>query len=197
MREQEKRAAPKTVKAAKQEVLTGSVPEYSNTTAIAKLLGKTVRRIQQLTQEGVLETEVPPSGGARKYRTCETVQRYLAHIEKKAQETGENGRTAELNLKKLEAEVELKESQGQLHRLKTAIAEGKYIPAEQATEELAAFMLSFKKFALNIPSRVVGTLSGFADAVATRSMEKTMRQEVERLLTAYASAAKKQEGEDS
>lgn len=196
MREQEKKAAPKTTKAVKQEVLTGSVPEYSNSAAIAKLLGKTVRRIQQLTQEGVLETEVPHGGGTRKYRTCETVQRYLVHVEKKAQETGESGRTAELNLKKLEAEVELKESQGQLHRLKTAIAEGKYIPAEQATEELAEFMLSFKKFALNIPSRAVGTLSGFADAVTTRSLEKTMRQEVEQLLKAYVSAAKKQEGED-
>ncbi len=119
MAERAKKPAKKAAKTEKPAVLTGAVPEWSNTTAIAKILGKTVRRIQQLTQEGVLETEVPPNGGARKYRTCETVQRYIAHVEQKAQETGENGRTAELNLKKLEAEVELKESQGQLHRLKT------------------------------------------------------------------------------
>jgi phage terminase Nu1 subunit (DNA packaging protein) len=170
-------------------VLTGAVPEWSNTTAIAKILGKTVRRIQQLTQEGVLETEVPPGGGARKYRTCETVQRYVAHVEQKAQETGENSRTAELNLKKLEAEVELKESQGQLHRLKTAIAEGKYISAEQATEELAEFMAAFKKFTMNIPPRMAGTLSGYTDALTVRTMEKSMRKELETMLAAFADAA--------
>ena len=176
-------------------MLNSNVPEWSNTTAIAKLLGKTVRRIQQLTQEGVLETEVPPSGGARKYRTCETVQKYIAHVEAKAQETGENSRTAELNLKKLEAEVELKESQGQLHRLKTAIAEGKYISADQATEELAEFMAAFKKFAMNIPPRVVGTLTGYVDAITVRATEKTMRKELETMLAAFADAAMEQQEE--
>lgn len=182
-----------TAKTDKPAVLTGAVPEWSNATAIAKLLGKTVRRIQQLTQEGVLETEIPPSGGARKYRTCETVQRYIAYVEQKAHETGENSRAAELNLKKLEAEVELKESQGQLHRLKTAIAEGRYIPADQATEELADFMAAFKKFAMNIPPRMSGTLSGYADAVAVRGIEKALRKELEQMLSAFADSVLEQQ----
>lgn len=182
-----------TAKTDKPAVLTGAVPEWSNTTAIAKLLGKTVRRIQQLTQEGVLETEIPPSGGARKYRTCETVQRYVAYVEQKAHETGENSRAAELNMKKLEAEVELKESQGQLHRLKTAIAEGRYIPADQATEELADFMAAFKKFAMNIPPRMSGTLSGYADAVAVRGIEKALRKELEQMLSAFADSVLEQQ----
>ena len=178
-----------TAKAEKPVVMSGAVPEWSSTTAISKLLGKTVRRIQQLTQEGVLETEVPPGGGARKYRTCETIQRYIAHVEQKAQETGENSRTAELNLKKLQAEVDLKESQGQLHRLKTAIAEGKYISADQATEELAEFLATFKKFAMNIPPRMAGTMSSYADAVTVRAMEKSMRKELEALLAAFSDGA--------
>ena len=103
----------KRAKSEKPAVLSGTVPEWSSTTVISQLLGKTVRRVQQLTQEGVLETEIPPGGGARKYRTCATIQRYVAYVEAKAQETGENSRAAELTLKKLEAEVELKESQGQ------------------------------------------------------------------------------------
>lgn len=188
-----KKGKKTTAKTDKPAVLTGAVPEWSNTTAIAKLLGKTVRRIQQLTQEGVLETEIPPSGGARKYRTCETVQRYVAYVEQKAHETGENSRAAELNLKKLEAEVELKESQGQLHRLKTAIAEGRYIPADQATEELADFMAAFKKFAMNIPPRMSGTLSGYADAVAVRGIEKALRKELEQMLSAFADSVLEQQ----
>lgn len=181
-----------TKKTDKPAVLSGTVPEWASTTVIAQLLGYSVRRIQQLTQEGILETEVPPGGGARKYKTCETIQRYVAHIEQKAQETGENSRAAELALKKLEAEVELKESQGQLHRLKTAIAEGKYIPADQATEELEEFVARFKRFALNIPARMAGTMSAHVDAVTVRAMEKSMRKELEAMLAAFADAAEEQ-----
>ena len=187
-----KKAAPKKPAAPKKAttpaVLTGTVPEWANSTAIAQLLGKTTRRIQQLTQDGILETEVPPGGGARKYRTCETIQRYIAHVEQKAQEVGEGGRLAELNLKKLEAEVALKESQGSLHRLKTAIAEGKYIPAEQATEELAEFMAAFQKFAMTIPARMAGTMAGYADAITIRNAQKAIRKELETMLTAYVDA---------
>lgn len=168
-------------------------PEYSpgvgQHTAVAKLLGKTTRRIQQLTQDGVLETEVPPGGGARKYKTCETIQRYIAHIEQKAQETAAASSTAELNLRKLEAEVELKESQGQLHKLKTAIAEGKYIKAEEATRDLTDFMAMFKKFAMNIPPRAVKSIAGYADPQTARAMERAMRKELEDMLAVFVDAA--------
>lgn len=194
MEEKAKKAPPKKAARGKTEkpVILNTVPEWASTAAIGTLLGKGTRRIQQLTQDGVLETEIPPGGGVRKYRTCETIQRYIAHIEQKAQEAGEKGRTAELTLKKLEAEVELKESQGQLHKLKTAIAEGKYIPASQATEDLEEFMAGFKKFAMNIPPRAVGTLSGYTDAVTIRAMEKAMRKELETMLAAFADAALEQ-----
>ena len=73
-----KKAAPKKPKAEKPAVLTGTVPEWSSTGVIAQMLGfKGCRRVQQLTQDGVLETEIPPGGGARKYRTCETIQAVL------------------------------------------------------------------------------------------------------------------------
>lgn len=182
-------------KASGAEVLTGTVPEWATTTVIAQLLGKTVRRVQQLTQEGILETQVPPQGGTRKYRTCETVQRYLSRVAQKAQEAGDRGRAAQLALKKLEAEVELKESQGQLHRLKTAIAEGKYLPARQATEDLAEFLARFRVFALQIPPRIAGTLAGYTDALTVRTMEQSMRNEVEGMLAAFVDAAQPEEAQ--
>ena len=171
----------------KRETAPG-VPEWVNSRAIAKLVGKSARRVQQLTQDGVLETEVPPGGGARKYQTCETIQRYIAHVEQRALNLGEGGRLAELNLKKLEAEVALKESQGSLPRLKTAIAEGKYLPAEQAAGELAEFMAAFQAFALTIPARMAGALSGYADALTIRSVQKAIRKELETMLTAFVDA---------
>lgn len=184
-----KRAAGGAAKAEKPVVLSGTVPEWSSTTVIAQLLGKTVRRIQQLTQEGVLETETPPGGGARKYKTCETVQRYIAHIEQKAQETGEKSRTAELALKKLEAEVKLKESQGQLASMKADIAEGRYIETAAATEQLAEFMDTFKNFAMNIPGRVAGTVGNYTDAATARAIERATRKELEDMLSLFVAAA--------
>ena len=139
-------------KAEKAPAALTAVPEWASTTAVAKLLGKTTRRIQQLTQDGVLETE-------------------------------------ELNLRKLEAEVELKESQGQLHKLKTAIAEGKYIKAEEATRDLADFMAMFKKFAMNIPPRAVKSIAGYADPQTARAMERAMRKELEDMLAVFVDAA--------
>lgn len=176
-------------KAKAPEALTGTVPEWANSTAIAQLLGKTTRRIQQLTQDGVLETEVPPGGGARKYKTCDTIGRYIAYVEEKAQEVGSGGKLAELNLKKLTAEVELKESQGTLHKLKTAIQEGKYIPADQATEELTEFMEDFRRFLNAIPARISGTMAGYTDTVTARAMEKSMRGELEDMLSTFVGAA--------
>ena len=41
----------KRAKSEKPAVLSGTVPEWSSTTVISQLLGKTVRRVQQLTQE--------------------------------------------------------------------------------------------------------------------------------------------------
>lgn len=180
---------PATPKKAKPDILSGTVPEWANPTAIGKLLGKSVRRIQQLTQDGVLETEIPPGGGARKYRTCATVQRYIAHVEQKAQETGERGRTAELNLKKLEAEVKLKESQGQLAGIKADIAEGRYIETTTATEQLAEFMSAFRSFVMNIPSRVAGTVGSYTDAATARAIERATRKELEDMLALFVSAA--------
>lgn len=195
MAERAKKTTAKA-KTTKPTALTGTVPEWASTTVIAQLLGYSVRRIQQLTQEGILETEVPPGGGGRKYRTCETIQKYVAHVEEKAKETGEGSRASELALKKLEAEVELKESQGQLHKLKTAIAEGKYISTDQATEDLAELMAAFKKFALNIPPRLSGTMSGVADAITVRSIEKDLRKEIEIMLNNFTNAATEQREEE-
>ena len=185
-----KKTAPKKPKAEKPKVLTGTVPEWASAAVIAKLLGfKGVRRIQQLTQDGVLETEIPLGGGARKYRLCETVQRYIAHVKQKAQETGEKSRTAELSLKKLEAEVKLKESQGQLASIKADIAEGRYIETAEATEQLAEFMDTFRSFAMSIPNRVAGTVGNYTDAATARAIERATRRELEDMLALFVSSA--------
>lgn len=179
-----KEAAAKPEKAA----VLSEVPEWANCEAIAKLLGLTARRVQQLRQDGELTTEKPPGMGARKYRTCETIQKYIAMRERKAGAKGDDGKIQELTLRKLKAEVALKESQGELHRLKTAIAERKYIAADAASEELAAFLLEFKKLAAAIPVRAARAIPEYGDTALVRSIEKQIRAELDGLLASFSGA---------
>lgn len=172
----------------KAAVLT-AIPEWADAGAIGDLVGLSERRIQQLTRSGVLETGTPPGRKAKKYPTCKTVQRYIAHVKQKALEDAEGvAEVEELSLKKLRAEVELKESQGELHRLKTAIAAGKYVDTENAGRELAEFLRSFRQFALDMPARAVRSMPGQVDIVTAKAMEKAMRPELEAMLTAFTDA---------
>ena len=178
----------KSTAAPPPEVLT-QVPEWASTTAIAQLIGRSTRRVQQLTQDGVLSTEVPPGGGARRYRTARTIQDYMAWQEQKIRDELSGSTLEELTIKKLQAEVELKESQGALHKLKTAIAEGKYLPAEQVQGDLSDFLRRLKQFADRIPARVAGTMSGYLDRAAARAMKKDLQQELDGLFEAFVAAA--------
>ena len=48
-----------------------------------------------------------------------------------------------------------------------------------------------------VPPRMAGTMSGYADAVAIRAMEKAMRKELESLLAAFSDGAIMEEREDA
>lgn len=172
----------------KAAILT-AVPGWADADAIGELVGRSGRTIQSLARRGVLETEAPPGWKAKKYPTCKTIQRYIAHVKQEAEEkTGCASDLEELGLKKLRAEVELKESQGELHRLKTAIAAGKYVDTENAGRELAEFLRSFRQFALDMPARAVRSMPGQVDAVTAKAMERAMRTEMEAMLNTFTDA---------
>jgi len=172
----------------KAPILT-AIPGWADAKAIAQLVGCSERMIQIRARSGDLRTEVPPGHKARKYPTCESVQRYIEYQKQLVRnKTACSSDMEELSLKKLRAEVELKESQGQLHRLKTAIAEGKYLDTESAGRELAAFLRSFRQFALDMPARAVRSMPGQVDAVTAKAIEKAMRTELEAMLSAFTDA---------
>ena len=58
-------------------------------------------------------------------------------------------------------------------------------------------MDTFKHFALNIPSRVAGTVAGYTDAATARAIEKSTRKELEDMLTLFADAAMLAPGEEA
>ncbi len=165
---------------------------YSRTESIAALFGVTVRRVQQLTQEGIIKTtEILDENNrtVRRYETVPTIQKYIQYLSQKAYgKKAKTDKEIELREQKLEADIELKKSQNELHQLKTEIAAGRYISIEEVKMDYSRFFLSFKKFATSLPARVVGMIAGQLEPVEARRLEKDLADEVNRLLRAFVIA---------
>lgn len=157
---------------------------------ISSLFGVTVRRVQQLTQEGVINTVTVIEDGksVRRYELVPTIQKYIQYLSEKAYGRSKTEKEIELREQKLQADIALKESQGELHRLKTEIAAGKYISIEEVTMDYARFFVTFKKFATSMPSRIAAMLYGSIEPSEARRMEKELAGEVNRLLKSFVVA---------
>lgn len=160
---------------------------YYKTEVIANLFGVSVRRIQQLTQDGVIATVQTKQG--RRYELAPTIQRYIKYLSDKAYGKSRSETEAKLKEQKLRAEIALKESQGELHKLRTDIAAGNYISVEEVKIDYSRFFISFKKFAMSIPSKLAGRLAGFIDPVEVRQIENELQKEVTKLLKSFVVSA--------
>ena len=143
---------------------------------IAQLFGVSVRRIKQLTQDGVLET-VHISGQRNKYDLIPTIQAYIKYLSDKAY-----GREAKL-------------SQTELHQLRTAIANGKYISIEEAQADYTKFFAVLKRFCSGLPSRVVGMIGSRISPVESRELEKDLNKEINDILRTFVLAATVKDGD--
>lgn len=161
---------------------------------IAQLFGVSVRRIQQLTQDGVLET-VHISGQRNKYDLIPTIQAYIKYLSDKAYGREAKLSETELREKKLQAEIALKESQTELHQLRTAIANGKYISIEEARADYTKFFAVLKRFCSGLPSRVVGMIGSRISPVESRELEKDLNKEINDILRTFVLAATVKDGD--
>lgn len=159
---------------------------YYRVEIIAQLFGVTVRRIQQLTQEGVLPTTETVEG--RRYDLVPTIQSYVKYLSDKAYGKNRSEKENELREQKMRAEIALKESQGELHRLRTDIAAGKFISVEEVILDYTRFFVTFKNFAIAIPARVADMINGYVEPVEVRRIEKAIQGEIRRILTAFVVA---------
>lgn len=153
---------------------------------IASLFGVTVRRVQQLTQEGIISTTKTKDG--TRYELAPTIQKYIKYLSDKAYGKSKSEKEMELREQKLQAEVALKESQGEMHRLKTEIASGKYIDIEEVKMDYSRFFVVFKRFAMSLPSRMTGRISGMIEPMEVREIEKDLNEEIIRLLENFVVA---------
>ena len=92
---------------------------YCDSKVLAQVFGVSVRRIQQLTQDGTIETIDTEYG--KKYDLFPTILHFAKYQSDKLKNKGGSKREEELKMQKLEAEIALKESQGELHRYKSDV----------------------------------------------------------------------------
>ncbi len=169
----------------------GTKGNYYRPEIIAQLFSITVRRVQQLTQEGVIKTVAVTEDNrtVRRYDLVPTVQAYIQYLKEKAYgKTARTDKEIELREQKMQADIALKESQGELHRLRTSIAAGDYISIEEVQMDYAKFFVVFKKFAMSLPARVVGIISNQLEPLEARRIEKEVSDEVNRLLGSFVVA---------
>ena len=165
------------------------------TEVISQIFGVSVRRVQQLTQDGVINTVADPAGGTRKYDLIPTVQKYIQYLSDKAYGKGKSERETQLKEDKLEAEVALKKSQSDLHNLRKEIAQGKYKSIEEIQLDYQKFFVVLKKFVLSIPNRISGIIAGYVDPVTVRALETDMAKEVASMLRTFVVAGYSKEDE--
>ncbi len=167
-----------------QEEHKGS--QYVRVEIIAQFFGVTVRRVQQLTQEGIIKTTPTPEGN--RYNLVETLKTYIQYLSDKAYGKSKSEKEAELREAKLEAEIALKDSQAELHKMKREIAAGKYIDKDEVALDYQKFFITFKRFALSLPSRLVSMVSDQIRPTEARRVERELTEETKRILTAFTVA---------
>ena len=151
--------------------------QYYESKVIAQLFGVSVRRIQQLTQEGIIETTQVPGEG-RRYELVPTIQAYTKYLADKAYGREQSDREAELKEQKMKADI----------------AAGKYIAVEEVRMDYERFFVTFKNFAMSLSTRLVDESSSYVEPLEARRIEKELHQRVRNLLVAFVVAGVTNDG---
>lgn len=127
---------------------------YVEAKQIALLFGLTVRRIQQLTQDGILQTETV--GRQRRYDLLSSVRRYIDYLQKRVSERGSGGtqEDAENESRKLRADADLKQTKAEIARLELEELRGKMHRSEDVEALTTDLVFAIRGMLLALPGRL-------------------------------------------
>lgn len=134
-------------------------PNLQKTQVIAKLFGLTVRRVQQLTQEGVI-SQLDGKG----YDLLPTIQRYIKYLQDKAYGREEKAQMADLETEKLNAEIDLKRSKARMAELELKELEGKMHRSEDVEAMTTDLVLNIRSMLLALPGLLAVDLAEISTA---------------------------------
>lgn len=135
---------------------TGATPatkkNYVEAKVIATLFGLTVRRIQQLTQDGIIKTE--QVGRQRRYDLLDTVRRYIAHLQDKCNSKGGNKDDTENESRKLKADADIKAAKAEIAEMELLELKGEMHRSEDVEAMTSDLVFTIRSMMLALPGRL-------------------------------------------
>ena len=154
---------------------------------IAKIFGMSVRRVQQLTQEGIIET-VEIKQGSRtlhRYDLWQTVSTYIKHLSDKAEGRTKNRTIEQLEEAKLQAEIDYKEARAKMEALKLDELEGRMHSADDVEAMTTDLCLAVRSALLSLPGRLSVDVSEAQTAAEVSEIIKAAVNDILEELSRY------------
>ena len=144
---------------------------------LKNLLGfENVRRIQQLTQDGVIDTIEVDNGGrkVRRYDLWPTAKKYISYLQDKAAGRDIKKAAASKNEEKLQAEIDYKRAKARIAELELDEIEGRMHRAEDVESMTTDLCLAIRSALLALPGRLATDMAEINDPslIATRVKEE-------------------------
>ena len=157
------------------------------TEVIAKLFQVTVRRIQQLTQEGILETVEIKQGSRtlRRYDLMSTVQAYIKYLGDKAYGREQKESVADKEEEKLQAEVDMKKAKARIAELELDELEGRMHSADDVEAMTTDLCLAVRSALLSMPGQLAVDVAESTDAAEISEIIKATVNDILDELSRY------------
>lgn len=159
-----------------------ALPEFLTTTEIAKLLGLTTRRIQQLVQDGIITRDDTQSNKQRKFKSSEVIKQYIEYLTTKLEKENDDQNDEIIKLKKdkLKYEVDQKRTAAKLSKIKLNEYEGKMHSATDVENFTNDLVFTIRSVLMSMPSRLAIDLAKENDPNIVR---EKIKQETNAILS--------------
>lgn len=125
-------------------------PDLRGTKNIAQLFGITTRRVQQLTEDGVLHAQ----GNPRKYDLVPTIQAYIRYLSDKAYGREQKEAISDLNEAKLDAEARYKSAKAEMEELRLKELQGELHSAADVEAIVTAHVMQVRALFMSLPGKL-------------------------------------------
>lgn len=134
-----------------------SAPEFVDKKKLKEIFGfDSIRRVEQLTQDGIIETVATSQGkrSVRRYEFEPTIKRYIKYLSDKAygreQKKGSLGKEED----KLQAEIDYKTAKARMAQLQLEELEGRMHSAEDVEAMTTDLCLAVRSSLLSMPGQL-------------------------------------------
>lgn len=151
---------------------------------VAKIFQVTVRRVQQLTQEGIIQTEEIMEGNRklRRYDLMPTIMQYIKYLNDKANGREQKASVADKEEEKLQAEIDIKKAKAKIAQLELDELEGRMHSAEDVEAMTTDLCLAVRSALLSMPGQLsVDVAEAESAAEASEIIKKTVNDILEEL----------------